>query len=152
VTETGPRPEALRAIQAWVRLDRALGELDQELRAELGVTGGQLAMLRIVAEMAPVTLAELRARLVLHPATLGQMVDRLAAKDLVELQPDPADRRRRAVRLTPAGQDLLRTAPVAGPVRLRTARVETARLERLADALDDAIELFGLTRWTQDED
>jgi hypothetical protein len=32
-------------------------------------------------------------------------------------------------------------------VRLRDVTVEPARLERLAAALEDAVELFGLTEW-----
>lgn len=59
------------------------------------VTGAQLAVLRLVREWgSPIALADMRERLVMHPATLGQMLDRLAARDLVTLTADPADRRR----------------------------------------------------------
>lgn len=44
----------------------------------------------------------MRQRLVMHPATLGQLLDRLAARGLVDLAVDRADRRRRAVELTSA--------------------------------------------------
>jgi DNA-binding MarR family transcriptional regulator len=84
---------------------------------------------------------------VLHPATLGQLVDRLVAKGLVTVAPDPADGRRRLVGPTGQGRRVLAEAPVAGPVRLRTVPAEHARLAGLADALDDAVELFGLGRW-----
>jgi hypothetical protein len=63
----------------------------------------------------------------LHPATLDQLVDRLVAKGPV-----------------------LAEAPVAGPVRLRTVPAEPARLTGLADALDDAVELFGLGSWGEE--
>ena len=143
----GASPSALRAIRAWVRLDQALRAYSRELERARGVTGGQLAMLRIVAEMEPVTLAQLRERLVLHPATLGQFLDRLASKRLVALERDQRDRRRRVVSVTEEGRELLEDAPLAGPVRLRSARVRRERLDRLAEAFEDAIDLFGVRRW-----
>ena len=73
-----PPPPPLEAVRAWLRLDQAITAFNRHLRDRHGVTGAQLAMLRIVAER-PVTLAELRAGLAMHPATLGQLIDRLAA-------------------------------------------------------------------------
>src|SRR5262245_9363852 len=91
---------ALRAIRAWWRLDQAIAGFNRHLSGRYGVTGAQLAMLRIVAER-PVTLADLRAALVMHPATLGQLIDRLVRLDLVERRASPGDRRKRLVELTP---------------------------------------------------
>jgi MarR family transcriptional regulator, temperature-dependent positive regulator of motility len=139
-------PAGLAAIRAWLRLDQAFAAFNRQLRERHGVTGAQLAMLRIVAEQ-PATLAELRSRLRMHPATLGQLVDRLARRGLVERRVSPDDRRRRLVEPTAGGRRLLAEAPLAGPVRLRTLSAETERLRRLADAFDDAIELFGMREW-----
>jgi MarR family transcriptional regulator, temperature-dependent positive regulator of motility len=138
---------AIRAIRAWVRLDAAFAGFNRHLRAEFGVTGAQLALLRIVAEQDETTLAALRRRLVLHPATLGQLVDRLAVRGLVDVGQAPADRRSRRVAATDAGRRLLAAAPLAGPVRLRARPAEAARTAALAAALEDAVELFGLTTW-----
>ena len=145
----GPAPEALAAIRAWVRLESARTEFGRALERRYGVTGAQLAILRIVAEHGPAgtTLAALRERLVLHPATLGQLVDRLARRGLVDVTPDPKDRRRRAVRLTSAGRNMCRDAPLAGPVRLRHIPADPRRLRRLADAFEDAVDLFGWKEW-----
>jgi DNA-binding MarR family transcriptional regulator len=142
-----PAGDAVRAIRSWLRLERAFAAFNRELRATVGLTGAQLAMLRIVAEVGPTTLAGLRERLRLHPATLGQLVDRLREKSLVRLSVDPDDARRRVVELTGEGEHALREAPLAGPVRLRSVETDPARLATLADALDDAVELFGLQRW-----
>jgi DNA-binding MarR family transcriptional regulator len=117
------------------------------MRHAYGVTRQQLAMLRIVQEMQPVTIAELRARLVLHPATLGQLLDRLAEKRLLHVATDKSDRRRRVVSSTPKGRELVSEAPLAGPVRLRSIRTGGSRLNRIADSLEDAIDLFGVRRW-----
>jgi DNA-binding MarR family transcriptional regulator len=143
-------PEALRAVRAWLRLDVAFGRFNGELRARYRVTGAQLAMLRIVAEREPVTLAALRSELALHPATLGQLIDRIVRMGWVARKADFADRRRRVLNLTAAGRRLLREAPLAGPVRLRTQPAEGERLRRLADAFDDAVVLFGMEEWTHE--
>jgi DNA-binding MarR family transcriptional regulator len=142
-----PADDAIRAIRSWLRLERAFAAFNRELRATVGLTGAQRAMLRIVAEVGPTTLAGLRGRLRLHPATLGQLVDRLRDKSLVALSTDPTDARRRVVELTDEGRRALRQAPLAGPVRLRSVEADPDRLATLANALDDAIELFGLQRW-----
>jgi DNA-binding MarR family transcriptional regulator len=137
--------EAVAAVRAWTRLDQAIAEFNRVLERAHGVTGAQLAVLRLVRERSgTVALADLRGRLVMHPATLGQMLDRLAARGLVTLTADPADRRRRLVSLTVEGRRVTEQAPLAGPVRLRHVPADPDRLRRLADAFDDAIVLFGL--------
>jgi DNA-binding MarR family transcriptional regulator len=139
--------QALSAIVAWVRLDRAFEAFNLELKRRFGLTGLQLAILRILAERPTLKLAGLRKALVMHPATLGQAVDELRVKGLCTVGRDPADRRARIVALTAEGKALLDTAPLAGPVRLRQVAADPARLDALARALEDAVELFGLAGW-----
>jgi DNA-binding MarR family transcriptional regulator len=142
--------EAVAAIRSWTRLDQAIAAFNRQTEQQHGVTGAQLAILRLVAEWGPqVRLAELRERLVMHPATLGQLLDRVAARGLVGLDADTADRRRRLVELTQAGRRVVEQAPLAGPVRLRQVAADPRRLRRLATALDDAIVLFGLEEYTR---
>ncbi len=149
MSDEEPAPEALAAIRAWTRLENARQEYGRMLERRHGVTGAQLGVLRLIAAHGPdgTPLARLRERLVLHPATLGQLVDRLAARGLVEHAPDPGDRRRRIVRVTPKGRQVCRDAPLAGPVRLRHVPADPERLSRLAAALEDAIDLFGWKEW-----
>jgi DNA-binding MarR family transcriptional regulator len=142
--------EAIAAIRAWTRLDQAIAAFNRALEREHGVTGAQLAVVRLLREWAgdgTLPLSDMRARLVMHPATLGQLLDRLAVRRLVSIEPDPADRRRRLVGLTAAGRRLVDRAPLAGPVRLRYVRADARRLRRLAAALDDAVTLFGLEEY-----
>jgi DNA-binding MarR family transcriptional regulator len=140
--------QALSAIVAWVRLERAFEAFNLELRRRFGLTGLQLAILRILAERPSLPLAALRKALVMHPATLGQAVEELRGKGLCTVARDPADRRARVVALTAEGEALLREAPLAGPVRLRQVAAEPARLDALARALEDAVDLFGLASWS----
>jgi len=143
--------DAVAAIRAWTRLDQALTAFNRELDRNYGVTGVQLAIMRLVHEWGPqVQLSDLRSRLVMHPATLGQLLDRLVARDLVDLSADAFDRRRRLVELTEHGYKIMLAAPLAGPVRLRHIEADPGRLRRLAKALTDAIDLFGLEGYVVD--
>jgi DNA-binding MarR family transcriptional regulator len=117
------------------------------LQRTYGVTGAQLAMLRLIQEADPVTLATLRTQLAMHPATLGQLVARLEKLHLVRRSPAPHDRRQRLVSVTGAGHQLLERAPLAGPIRLRTVAGDEAHLRALAHAFEDAVHDFGLEEW-----
>lgn len=139
--------QALSAIVAWVRLDRAIETFNAELKKRFGITGLQYAVLRICSERPQLPLAALRKTLVMHPATLGQAIDELRRMELVTVRTDPKDRRARLVGLTEQGAALLAEAPVAGPVRLRHVDHDAARLDRLKAALEDSIDLFGLGDW-----
>lgn len=141
--------QALSAIVAWVRLDRAVELFNAELKRRHGITGLQLAVLRILGERPQLPLAALRKALVMHPATLGQAIDGLRKKGLCQVRRNPADKRARDIAITPEGSAIVAQAPLAGPVRLREVNHEVARLDRLTAALDDAIDLFGLGPWVE---
>lgn len=139
--------QALSAIVAWVRLERALESYGAELRRRFGVTPLQLAVLTILSERPQLPLAALRKSLVAHPATLGQAIDALRVKGLCQVRRDQEDKRARVVAITPEGAAVVKDAPLAGPDRLRQVDHEVARLDRLTAALGDAVELFGLGAW-----
>ncbi len=136
--------QALSAVVAWVRLDAAIQNFNQQLRRDFGITGLQLAVLRILGERPAMPLAALRKALVMHPATLGQSIDELRVMGLCTVSRDSRDRRARQVAITDAGRELMARAPVAGPVRLRETENDPARLDQLKAAFEDAVELFGL--------
>jgi DNA-binding MarR family transcriptional regulator len=136
--------QALSAIVAWVRLDSAIQSFNQTLRKQFGITGLQLAVLRILGERPSLPLAALRKSLVMHPATLGQSIDELRVMELATVTRDPRDKRARIVAITDKGRELMARAPLAGPIRLREIDTEPARLDALKAAFDDSVELFGL--------
>ena len=135
---------AFSAIVAWVRLDAAIQNFNNTLRKEFGITGLQLAILRILGERPALPLAALRKSLVMHPATLGQAIDELRTMGLCTVERDRRDKRARVVAMTDKGRELMTRAPLGGPVRLREIEADPARLDRLKDAFEDAIDLFGL--------
>lgn len=133
-------------------MDRAFAESRKFLQSEHGITGEQLALLRIVGEQERWPLAVLRGRLSMHPATLGQILARLEQQDLVVIDADPADKRRRLVAISQKGIDLCREIPLIGPVRLRSQEASAEQLESLAAAFDAAVGLFGLDRFAPNPD
>jgi MarR family transcriptional regulator, temperature-dependent positive regulator of motility len=140
---------ALLAIRSWLRLEQAFAAYNRDLRNTFGVTGSQLAMLRIIHELEPITLANLRKQLTMHPATLGQLIERLARQGLVKTTKAEIDRRLRQVVVTSQGIDLLTRTPLAGPVRLRKVSADDEQLQALAHAFEDALNLFGLEGWVE---
>lgn len=139
--------QALSATVAWIRLERAMEKFNLSLKQQLGITGLQLQVLRILAERPQLPLAALRKTLVMHPATLGQSIDELRLKGLCAVRRDAKDKRARQVSITPEGVALLACAPLAGPGRVRQVDHEPERLDRLTAALEDCMELFGLAPW-----
>ena len=126
--------QALKAMVAWMRLDQAIKAFEAELKRDHRITTLQLAALR--------------KALLAHPATLGQAIDDLRRKGLCQVRSNPEDRRARNVAITEAGSALIAAVPIAGPMRLRDVEGETERLDRLAPAINDAVDLFGLEAWT----
>ncbi|MCL2483303.1 MAG: winged helix DNA-binding protein [Propionibacteriaceae bacterium] len=148
----GPDPHAVAAIRAWYRLDRAFAGVNRWLWQTYCVTGTQVAIARIVAERDTWVLADLRQRLTMHPATLGQALNRLEARGFMRITVDPSDGRRRLVALTDQGRILIADIPLVGPVRLRTTGADLDDLDALADAFNRAVELFGVLPWADDPD
>ena len=146
-----PNNDALAVIQAWWRLERARGRLDAQIKRDTGLTGSQVALLRIIDERAPVSIRRLRDELDWHPASLGQSIQRLEAHGMLAVTHDPTDRRRRVCRLTPSGQALLARTPLVGPVRLRSASVAPEDLAAMQRGFELALIAFGLNEWSNDE-
>ena len=71
------------------------------------ITATQWAALTKLWESGPLSQNQLGRRVVMDAATIKGVVDRLSARGLTRTSPDPGDRRRYVVDLTPAGRDLV---------------------------------------------
>ena len=106
-------------------------------------TGRPLAVSRLLFEIGaagPTTIRALRERLDLDSGHVSRMLRRLEQEGLVETLPDPADARRRIVRLTAAGRRARRELDdrsEALAARLVDPLTDRQR-ERLAEALATA--------------
>ncbi|WP_376791595.1 MarR family winged helix-turn-helix transcriptional regulator [Thermoflexus sp.] len=86
----------------------------------------------------PYTLTELARAQAVRPSTVSRAVRALSDLGWVEMERDPADRRRVWIRLTPAGRRVLRRLQLRAAARLgrRLARLSPEQRLLLAQAMD----------------
>jgi DNA-binding MarR family transcriptional regulator len=87
-------------------LDHGLQRMSKRLEGDLGVTGPQRLVLRIVGRMPGISAGDLSRVLHVHPSTLTGVIRRLEGRGLLLRKPDPADGRRALLRLSPRGRRL----------------------------------------------
>lgn len=114
-----PKAQKIEAIfQDIRRIVRALELFSKEVDVKFNLTAPQLWALWELGKDGPLALKDLSSRIQLHPSTVVGVVDRLEAKGLVARKPDPEDRRRVRLSLTPAGRALRRKVPHPAQGRL----------------------------------
>jgi DNA-binding MarR family transcriptional regulator len=124
-------------------LRETIGRLLRRLRAEPGeLPVGQIAVLSRLDREGPASISDLAAADRMRPQSMAQTVHDLESAGLVARRPDPADRRRSFVELTPLGLQTLNA--------MRAHREDwlTQVLDRELDAeqrelLRRAVELLG---------
>jgi DNA-binding MarR family transcriptional regulator len=111
-------------VEAQLRRDHMLTIARYDVLANLETAGGRLG------------LTELASAIVLSPSGLSKLLDRMAASDLVQREPDPDDARSSFAQITPRGRALVDQA----------RRSHHALLQRrFGDALTDR-DIADLTR------
>lgn len=140
-------PDVLQFMQRLWAVVHGLERVSKRMTGDIGVTGPQRLVLRVVGLAPGVSAGDLAAVLHVHPSTLTGVLQRLAGQRLVARSFDPADRRRAVLRLTERGArvDAARQGTVEAAIaralegirerdRMATRRV----LERLAAHLEPA--------------
>ncbi|AJP57615.1 MarR family transcriptional regulator [Pandoraea vervacti] len=85
------------------------------------LTAAQFVALCTVKEKRSCSLNDIVKTTAIDQATIRGVVERLKARNLIEVEPDPTDGRKLLVRATPAGLSLIeRTVPFAEEVTERT--------------------------------
>lgn len=83
-------------------------------------------------------LSKMGPRLMIHPTSVTNIVDRLEAAKLVERVPHPSDRRITLARITPEGRDLVTVATKAvNKIRFGVAGLRDDQLLGVIDAFTD---------------
>lgn len=104
-----------RAADSYVKLMRAAASVGLRLErhlASLGLTENQFGVLEILLHLGPRAPGELKAKLLTTGGNITLVLDNLQKRGLVERRPDPTDRRRLTVHLTPEGlKTVKRTFP-----------------------------------------
>jgi DNA-binding MarR family transcriptional regulator len=103
-------PARLRAQPSWLINQVALpaNRLVSEGLARAGLRRHHYSLLAALDEVGPASQAELSRRTTIDRSDMVATVNGLAAEGYVERSPDPADRRRNVITLTPAGRRQLR--------------------------------------------
>jgi DNA-binding MarR family transcriptional regulator len=138
-------PDVLQFMQLLWAVSHGLERRSKRMTSDLGVTGPQRLVLRVVGLSPGLSAGDLAATLRVHPSTLTGVLQRLGQQKLLDRVDDPRDRRRAVLRLTRAGRRT--NATRAGTVESAIAealngvsahdRAAARRvLERLAARLD----------------
>ncbi|HEX5495550.1 MAG TPA: MarR family transcriptional regulator [Mycobacteriales bacterium] len=104
--------DAMAAVTSIMRAQQILlGELDAALRP-YGLTFARYEALVLLtfAREGKLPLSKIGARLMVHPTSVTNTIDRLERAGLVAREPNPADRRGTLASITPAGRAVVERA------------------------------------------
>jgi DNA-binding MarR family transcriptional regulator len=96
-------PDVLQFMQLLWAVVHALERTSKRMTGEIGVTGPQRLVLRVVGLSPGLSAGDLAAVLHVHPSTLTGVLQRLVSQRLLVRSDDPRDRRRAILRLTRRG-------------------------------------------------
>jgi len=111
------------------------------LMNEAAVTLPQLLLLSRIEQLGSASLAAIADESSASAPALSQMIDRLVRQGWLDRAEDPADRRRKTIRVTPQGRDLLRNVETArsADFALSLSAVSKELRAQLATVLERAI-------------
>jgi len=112
------------------------------MEGELGITGPQRLVLRVVGQFPGLSAGELAHIVRLHPSTITGILQRLVARGLLERTRDPGDSRRARLRLKPSALVHTRTSQgtVEKTVTLVLKRVGASNVRAARRVLTDLAE------------
>ena len=103
-------PDETAALRLWVIMSRAHAAIAEHAAADVsrhGLTLTEFAIVEALYHRGPLLLGEVQKRILVSSGGITFLVDRLAAKGLVERRSCPSDRRARYAALTPEGESLM---------------------------------------------
>jgi len=106
-------------------VEHGLQRMSKRMEGELGITGPQRLVLRVIGRFPELSAGELAHIVQLQPSTITGILQRLARRGLIERKRDPGDSRRARLRLKPAALAF---------TRVSAGTVEKAVTHALADA------------------
>jgi len=133
--------EVLGEVLGFMRLlwavTHGLQSMSKRMAAELGVTGPQRLVLRLIGHFTRLSPGELAQLLHVHPSSLTGVLGRLERSKLVERRRDPSDGRRAILSLTTKGRALnaRRAATVEESVRRALASQSHATIAAAGEVL-----------------
>lgn len=133
--------ESLDFLRTLWSLTHELRAMSKRMRSQLGLTGPQRLVLRILGETPDLSASVLADLIELHPSTLTGILRRLEERGLIARGSHPHDARRAVLRLTPMGQRLNRTREhtVEAAVSRSLAELDRTTVRTTQRALDVVI-------------
>jgi DNA-binding MarR family transcriptional regulator len=136
--------EVLQFMRLLWAVDHGLQSRSKRMEAELGITGPQRLVIRVVGRFPGISAGDLADILHIHPSTLTGVLQRLQKRSLIERKRDPEDARRAQLWVTSRGKELdaVRTGTVEAAVRRALNKVpddQLAHAERLLSSIADAL-------------
>lgn len=122
-------PSALGVALDFMRLlwavDHGLQRRSKRMEVELGVTGMQRIVIRLIGRYPEIAAGRLAELVHVHPSTLTGVLRRLVERGFVQRERDPDDARRSKFVLLPAGEaiDAQQAGTVEAAVRRALARI-----------------------------
>ena len=104
-------------------VEHGLERMSKRMGSELGITGPQRLVLRIIGRFPGISAGDLAHVVRLHPSTLTGILQRLVTRGLIERRSDPADNRRARLHLKPSAAWFTKSS------RLTVEKVVTGALE-----------------------
>jgi len=104
------RPAEVRALDAYIKLTRAVSSVEARLGPELaraGLTSTQLGVLEALLHLGPLGQRVLGGKLLMSGGNITTVVDNLEARGLVRRERRDDDRRHVTVHLSPEGRQLI---------------------------------------------
>jgi DNA-binding MarR family transcriptional regulator len=143
--EVADLPDVLQFMQLLWAVVHGVERRSKRMTGELGVTGPQRLVLRVVGLFPGMSAGDVARVLRVHPSTLTGVLRRLVAQGMLARSGDPVDRRRAVLRLTARGGRVnnVRRGTVEAAVALalegtslRDRRATRRVLERLGEHLE----------------
>ena len=136
-------PRALDPILDFMRLlwsiEHGLERMSKKMENELGITGPQRLVLRVVGRFPGLSASELAHIVRLHPSTITGILQRLVAGGWLERRKDPADTRRVQLRLKPHAVPYTKTTrgTIERAVRKTLNKAGRAKVNAARDVLTE---------------
>lgn len=118
------RGETERALKLWVVLSRAAQAVQAHVQADVarhGLTPAEFGVLEVLHHKGPLLLGEVQRKILVTSGGVTYLIDRLAARGLVERRRCDRDRRAYYAALTPAGEEMIGEIFPAHAERIRMA-------------------------------
>lgn len=119
--------------------------MSKRMENEIGITGPQRLVLRVVGQFPDLSAGELAHIVRLHPSTITGILQRLVARGLLDRQRDPDDARRARLRLKPGALAYTRSSrgTVEKAVRQALERAGAANVRAARKVLAEVADRLG---------